>query len=68
MSQGKKNVRDWVKLGLAAAVESTGIGLAGRALRTYVAGARIHVLGYHRVVDRIDYDGAVNPSLCITTA
>ncbi|MGZ3442753.1 MAG: polysaccharide deacetylase family protein [Polyangia bacterium] len=60
-------VRDWIKLGLATCVEGSGLGLAGRALRTYVAGARIHVLGYHRVVDRIDFDGAVNPSLCITT-
>jgi peptidoglycan/xylan/chitin deacetylase (PgdA/CDA1 family) len=60
-------IRDWIKLGLATAVESTGLGLACRAARTYVAGARIHVLGYHRVVDRLDFDGAVNPSLCITT-
>jgi peptidoglycan/xylan/chitin deacetylase (PgdA/CDA1 family) len=58
--------RDLVKLGLAGAVEGTGVGVAARALRTYATGARIHVLGYHRVVDRIDYDGPVNPSLCIT--
>ncbi|MCA1665494.1 MAG: polysaccharide deacetylase family protein, partial [Myxococcales bacterium] len=61
-----KELRDWVKLGLATAVESTGLGRAVRAVRTATSGARIHVLGYHRVVDRIDYDGAVNPSLCIT--
>ena len=60
-------LRDWIKLGLAAAIEGTGLGLAYRALRTGSSGARIHVLGYHRVVDAIDRDGAVNPSLCITT-
>ncbi len=60
------SLRNWVKLGLAAAVESTGLGTASRALRTWTDGARIHVLGYHRVVDRIDFDGPVNPSLCIT--
>ncbi|HEY2745804.1 MAG TPA: polysaccharide deacetylase family protein [Polyangia bacterium] len=59
-------VKDWIKLGLAAGVESSGLGHAWRALRTATTGARIHVLGYHRVVDRIDWDGAVNPSLCIT--
>jgi peptidoglycan/xylan/chitin deacetylase (PgdA/CDA1 family) len=63
----RKQVRDWVKLGLATAVESTGLGVAARALRTATAGPRIHVLGYHRVVDRIDFTGPVNPSLCITT-
>jgi peptidoglycan/xylan/chitin deacetylase (PgdA/CDA1 family) len=60
-------LRDWVKLGLAAAVEATGVGAACRAVRTYTAGVRIHVLGYHRVVEHIDFGGPVNPSLCITT-
>ncbi|HEX4462845.1 MAG TPA: polysaccharide deacetylase family protein [Polyangia bacterium] len=59
-------LRDWVKLGLAATVEQTGIGGIGRTIRTFASGARVHVLGYHRVVDRIDGDGPVNPSLCIT--
>lgn len=59
-------LRDWVKLGLATAVETTGVGAACRAVRTWASGARIHVIGYHRVVDRIDDDGPVNPSLCIT--
>lgn len=58
--------RDWIKLGLAAGVEQTGIGEVGRAVRTFASGARVHVLGYHRVVERIDGDGPVNPSLCIT--
>jgi peptidoglycan/xylan/chitin deacetylase (PgdA/CDA1 family) len=62
-----RKLRDWIKLGLAAAVEGTGVGVAVRALRVATSGARIHVLGYHRVVDAIDRDGAVNPSLCITT-
>jgi len=62
-----KDVRDWVKLGLATALESTGLGTAARALRTATTGPRIHVVGYHRVVDRIDFAGPVNPSLCITT-
>jgi peptidoglycan/xylan/chitin deacetylase (PgdA/CDA1 family) len=61
------NLRDWIKLGLAGAVEGSGLGAVTRAVRTFVAGPRIHVLGYHRVVDRIDFDGPVNPSLCITT-
>jgi peptidoglycan/xylan/chitin deacetylase (PgdA/CDA1 family) len=59
-------LRDWVKLGLATAVEGSGIGTVARTLRTFAGGARIHVLGYHRVVDRIDPHGVVNPSLCIT--
>lgn len=59
-------MRDWIKLGLAAAVEGSGLGSLARAARTYASGARIHVIGYHRVVERIDADGAVNPSLCIT--
>jgi len=58
---------DWVKLGLATAVEGSGLGAAGRAIRTFAAGARVHVLGYHRVVDRLDLDGPLNPSSCITT-
>ena len=61
------SLRDWIKLGLAAGVEASGVGAVSRALRIWATGARIHVLGYHRVVDRIDYDGAVNPSLCITS-
>jgi peptidoglycan/xylan/chitin deacetylase (PgdA/CDA1 family) len=60
-------LRDWIKLGLAGAVEGSGLGAVARAVRTFVGGPRIHVLGYHRVVDRIDFDGPVNPSLCITT-
>ena len=56
-----KDVRDWVKLGLAAAVERPASACVVRAVRTAASGARIHVLGYHRVVDRVDYDGAVNP-------
>jgi peptidoglycan/xylan/chitin deacetylase (PgdA/CDA1 family) len=59
-------LRDWLKLGLAAVVEHSGAGAAARALRARVAGPRIHVLGYHRVVERIDGAGPVNPSLCIT--
>jgi peptidoglycan/xylan/chitin deacetylase (PgdA/CDA1 family) len=60
------SARDWVKLGLAATVEHSGAGALARAVRTVTRGARIHVLGYHRVVDRIDRSGPVNPSLCIT--
>jgi peptidoglycan/xylan/chitin deacetylase (PgdA/CDA1 family) len=63
----KKSARDWFKYGLASAIESTGLGHAFRAVRTAASGARIHVLGYHRVVDAIDWEGPVNPSLCITT-
>ncbi|MCU1282990.1 MAG: polysaccharide deacetylase [bacterium] len=66
-SAKQSSLRDWVKLGVATAIEGTGLGLACRAVRTFASGARIHVLGYHRVVDRVDPDGPVNPSLCITT-
>jgi peptidoglycan/xylan/chitin deacetylase (PgdA/CDA1 family) len=66
-TMNRNAARDWIKLGLAAAVEHTGLGAVARTLRTYASGARVHVLGYHRVVDRIDADGPVNPSLCITT-
>jgi peptidoglycan/xylan/chitin deacetylase (PgdA/CDA1 family) len=62
----KGRLRDWVKLGLAAALEGSGVAATYRALRTHASGARIHVLGYHRVVERIEWDGPVNPSLCIT--
>jgi peptidoglycan/xylan/chitin deacetylase (PgdA/CDA1 family) len=62
-----RGARDWIKLGLAATVEATGVGAVARALRTAAAGPHIHLLGYHRVVDRIDADGPVNPALCITT-
>lgn len=60
------NVRDWIKLGLATAIEGSGIGPITRAVRTATSGARIHVLGYHRVVDEIDWEGPVNPSMCIS--
>jgi peptidoglycan/xylan/chitin deacetylase (PgdA/CDA1 family) len=63
----RKQLRKWVKLGLATAIEATGAGTLYRALRTTASGARVHVIGYHRVVDRIDWDGPVNPSLCITS-
>ena len=55
MRRGNR-LRDWIKLGLAATVECTGVGRTCRALRTAVSGARIHVLGYHRVVDAIDFE------------
>jgi peptidoglycan/xylan/chitin deacetylase (PgdA/CDA1 family) len=61
------SLRNWIKLGLSTAVEATGLGAVGRAVRTHLWGARIFVLGYHRVVDHIDYDGPLNPSLCVTT-
>ncbi len=68
MTNGAKraNVRDWIKLGLATAIERTGVGPVYRAVRTTARGARIHVLGYHRVVERMDWHGPVNPSMCIT--
>ncbi|HZS36397.1 MAG TPA: polysaccharide deacetylase family protein [Polyangia bacterium] len=39
-----------------------------RRVRTAASGPRIHVLGYHRVVDRVELDGPVNPALCVSTA
>jgi peptidoglycan/xylan/chitin deacetylase (PgdA/CDA1 family) len=62
----RKQLRDWLKLGLATAIETSGAGAFCRAVRTTTSGARIHVVGYHRVVDDVDWDGPVNPSLCIT--
>lgn len=59
-------LRGWVKLGLAGGLEGSGLGEVARLVRTWVAGARIHVLAYHRVVDALPEDGPINPSLCIT--
>jgi peptidoglycan/xylan/chitin deacetylase (PgdA/CDA1 family) len=63
----KGRLRDWVKLGLATTLERSGLFATYRTLRTYTTGPRIHVIGYHRVVDAVAWDGPVNPSLCIST-
>ncbi len=48
---------------------SIGAELAAAARwRAAARGPRIHFLGYHRVVDRVELDGPVNPALCISTA
>ena len=61
--------RDVLKAGMASAFTDTGlIDLLG-AVRRAASGPRIHVLGYHRLVDKVDmgpHAGPVNPSLCIS--
>jgi peptidoglycan/xylan/chitin deacetylase (PgdA/CDA1 family) len=43
------------------------VGSGAHALWSRLRPPRLHVVGYHRVVDALDEDGPVNPSLCITT-
>jgi peptidoglycan/xylan/chitin deacetylase (PgdA/CDA1 family) len=59
--------REMLKAGMASAFTETGLMDLCNKLRTMTAGPRVHVLGYHRVVERIDDCSPVNPSLCITT-
>ena len=63
--------RDWLKFGLASASIVDGLTGLGqprpRECAPPPSGARIHVLGYHRVVDADRLRRPVNPSLCITT-
>ena len=68
MSDASKPLRDWLEATASPRPR------AHRARPSPAApcappppGARIHVLGYHRVVDASTDDGPVNPSLCITT-
>jgi peptidoglycan/xylan/chitin deacetylase (PgdA/CDA1 family) len=63
--------RGYLKAGMASAFTETGLMDLLNRVRTMTAGPRIHVLGYHRVVDELDLDrrdALVNPSLCITAA
>jgi peptidoglycan/xylan/chitin deacetylase (PgdA/CDA1 family) len=57
------NLRAALKLGLAGLL----VDSAAWRLWSRVRAPRIHVLGYHRVVDALDEQGPINPSLCITT-
>ena len=63
----RRALREVVKAGLAVAfVGSRMLEVMTRA-RVALGGKRVHVIGYHRVVDRIDRDAPINPALCITT-
>jgi peptidoglycan/xylan/chitin deacetylase (PgdA/CDA1 family) len=53
-------------LKVTAAVALVGVHLRIRRRRSARGQAQIHVLGYHRVVDRVVEDGPVSPSLCIS--
>jgi peptidoglycan/xylan/chitin deacetylase (PgdA/CDA1 family) len=66
-TSGSHRARRWLKESLAGAVEGSSLGRWYRALRMRTTGAQIHVLGYHRIVDAIDWEAPVNPSLCMTT-
>jgi peptidoglycan/xylan/chitin deacetylase (PgdA/CDA1 family) len=57
-----RRIRTALKVGLAGALVGSGI----YRLLARGRGPRIHVLGYHRVVDFLVEDGPINPALCIT--
>lgn len=62
--------RELFKAGMASAFADTGLIDLLCKLRVAASGPRIHVLGYHRVVDKLDMTGLsapINPALCITT-
>jgi peptidoglycan/xylan/chitin deacetylase (PgdA/CDA1 family) len=59
-------VRKLAKSGLAGALVGTGALSAVRRLRVATGAPRVHVIGYHRVVEQLDSDGPVLPALCIT--
>ncbi|HUS65688.1 MAG TPA: polysaccharide deacetylase family protein, partial [Kofleriaceae bacterium] len=62
--------REVLKAKMAAAFADTGLIDLMSRVRTVTLGPRVHVLGYHRVVDHLDVTGRgspVNPALCITT-
>jgi peptidoglycan/xylan/chitin deacetylase (PgdA/CDA1 family) len=59
------NFRNVFKAATAAAL--VGMYLRIRRRRSAKGGALIHVLGYHRVVDRIVENGPISPSLCVST-
>lgn len=62
-----KNGRMWIKIGVAHAFTFGGLlELMARARRA-AAGPQVHVLAYHRVVDKIEQGGLINTSLCIST-
>jgi peptidoglycan/xylan/chitin deacetylase (PgdA/CDA1 family) len=59
--------RELIKVGMATAFAGTGLLDVMARARARASGPRVHVLAYHRVVDVLDIDGPVLPSLCITT-
>jgi peptidoglycan/xylan/chitin deacetylase (PgdA/CDA1 family) len=59
--------REYLKAGMASAFTETGLIDLINRVRTFTAGPRVQVLGYHRVVDQIAWDRPVNPALCMTT-
>jgi peptidoglycan/xylan/chitin deacetylase (PgdA/CDA1 family) len=56
-------LRNVLKAATAGALVGTGLYHVVRR----IGRPRIHVVGYHRVVDRVIDDGPVSPSLCVST-
>jgi peptidoglycan/xylan/chitin deacetylase (PgdA/CDA1 family) len=59
-------LRGMLRAGLASAFTRTGLLRAVRGIRQSLRGPRIHVIGYHRVVENVPQNGPLNPSLCIS--
>ncbi len=62
--------RELFKAGLASAFTASRLLDVVTRTRAALSGPRIHVLGYHRVVDALDptdQTSLINPALCITT-
>jgi peptidoglycan/xylan/chitin deacetylase (PgdA/CDA1 family) len=60
------SVRAALKEAVAAALTSAGLERALRAARRFFGGPRVHLFGYHRVVETLRDHGPGNPALCIT--
>lgn len=60
-------LRTALKATIAGALVGSGVYHMVRRLRLARGEPRIHVLGYHRVVDRVVEDGPISPSLCVST-
>jgi peptidoglycan/xylan/chitin deacetylase (PgdA/CDA1 family) len=67
VSTAQRTARELTKVLIASVAGTRAFELYCR-LRTAYAGPRVHVLGYHRVVDRVVLDGPVNPALCVSTS
>jgi peptidoglycan/xylan/chitin deacetylase (PgdA/CDA1 family) len=63
-----KIAREYLKAGMASAFTETGLLDLIKRVRSSTVGPRVQIFGFHRVVDAIDWDSPVNPSLCVTTA
>jgi peptidoglycan/xylan/chitin deacetylase (PgdA/CDA1 family) len=61
------NLRTAIKSSVAGALCGSGFYHMFRRVRSACGEARIHVLGYHRVVDRVVEGGPINAALCVST-